>query len=201
MKKLAPFLVCLFLSIYTFAQVGINTTEPTQTLDINGTLRVRGIKSSQDNLNGPEAIRIVGIDDEGNMVEVDVADNIILENNQLYAINNKEKISDPFPINVPLISNVNLIIWPGEPNDDKSVIRITSLLGDTAITGIVAGQPGQVISLYPTDGDLYIYPNSILSLLSSQILSDTNTVIVVKRYEMIQLMYDGTFNKWVVKSK
>lgn len=201
MKKLAPFLVCLFLSISTFAQVGINTTEPTQTLDINGTLRVRGIKSSQDNLNGPEAIRIVGIDDEGNMVEVDVADNIILENNQLYAINNKEKISDPFPINVPLISNVNLIIWPGEPNDDKSVIRITSLLGDTAITGIVAGQPGQVISLYPTDGDLYIYPNSILSLLSSQILSDTNTVIVVKRYEMIQLMYDGTFNKWVVKSK
>lgn len=42
MKKHFFTLIGVFCTIFAFGQVGINTEEPTETLDINGTLRIRG---------------------------------------------------------------------------------------------------------------------------------------------------------------
>lgn len=55
-------IVLSFSSIMTmYSQVGINTTEPTATLDVNGTIRVRSIPSST--ADG----KILVIDDSGNI--------------------------------------------------------------------------------------------------------------------------------------
>lgn len=195
MKLLAPIFVVLLMGFESYSQVGINTTDPTSTLDVNGTIRVRGAKYSL-NSNETIATRIIGIDDDGNMVEVEVDENLILENNRIRAIDQLLKIGDVPGLNVPIINNINLVIWPGEPNDDKSVIRLNSILGNMVISGIVAGQDGQQIWLYPVSGDLTLLPNSLLSLFANQIEQNDN--MVVKRYSMVRLMYDASRSKWII---
>lgn len=195
MRKFAPVFVILLMAFSGYAQVGINTTEPTSTLDVNGTIRVRGAKFSANN-NDIIAKRIIGIDDEGNIVEVEVDENIILENNKLRAVNQILKIGDVPGLNVPIINDLNLVIWPGEPNDDKSVIKMNSILGNMIVSGLVAGQDGQQIWLYPVSGDLTLLPNSLLSLFANQIEQNDN--MVVKRYSMVRLMYDATRSKWII---
>ncbi len=55
------------LSIMTFGQVGINTTEPTKTLDINGDLRVRDIPLLSNKY-------VLLADDNGNITKVLLSD-------------------------------------------------------------------------------------------------------------------------------
>lgn len=191
MKKLAPFLVFLFIGISATSQVGVNTTEPTSTLDVNGTIRVRGVKNSNS-----IAQRIVGIDDQGNFVEVEVEDNLILENNTIRAVDRTSKIGDVFTLGLPIIDNLDLVILPGEPNRDKPVLRLFSPLGDMILTGLRPGTDGQMVYLYPSSGDLTIIPNSILSLFGNRIESNNNTVI--PRYSMVRLIYDASRSKWII---
>ena len=196
MKNLAPIFIALLIGYISTAQVGINTTEPTATLDVNGTLRLRDAEKGP---NEVIATRIVGIDDSGNIVQVEVAENLILENNTIRANDKILTIGDIEPIGIPVISDLNLIIWPGEPNEDKSVIRIRSILGDVIVTGIAAGQDGQTIWLYPTTGDLTFIPNSLLSLFGNRIENNSN--LVVQQYEMVKLMYDATRSKWIIMDR
>jgi hypothetical protein len=193
MRHLAPLLLMFFIGITSYSQVGINTTEPTTTLDVNGDMRIRGLR---ENENAIIAKKIVGVDDNGNFVEVEVDENLILENNRIRAINRREKIGDIPVLGLPVIDDLELIILPGEPNEDKSVIRITSLLGDAFISGIKAGEDGQTIWLYPVSGDINFIPNSLLSIFGNRIEANDN--MVVKRYHMVKLMYDGTRQKWII---
>jgi len=197
MKNLAPILIVLLLGFNSYAQVGINTTEPTSTLDVNGNLRIRKADRSTD--NDIVATRIVGIDDAGNIVQVEVDENLILENNRIRATNRILKIGDVPALGLPIIDDLDLVIWPGEPNEDKSVIRVQSILGDVIITGIAAGQDGQQIWLYPISGDITFLPNSLLSLFGNRIENNSN--LVVQRYEMVKLMYDATRAKWIIMDR
>lgn len=197
MKKLAPLLIAVFCVSVAYTQVGINTTEPTATLDVDGTLRVR--KAERSSANNVIATRIIGIDDLGNIVEVEVDENLILENNRIRATNRILKIGDVPLLNLPIIDDLDLVIWPGEPNEDKSVIRVQSILGDVIITGIAAGQDGQQIWLYPVTGKITFLPNSLLSLFGNRIENNSN--LVVDRYEMVKLMYDATRQKWIIMDR
>ncbi|MEF9478418.1 hypothetical protein OWR28_12595 [Chryseobacterium sp. 1B4] len=49
MKTKTFFLVALALYGSSLAQVGINTPIPTQTLDVNGLVRVRGLSNAEKN--------------------------------------------------------------------------------------------------------------------------------------------------------
>jgi hypothetical protein len=191
MKKFAPIFVVLLIGFQCFAQIGINTKEPTSTLDVNGSLRVRGSNNSRT-----VATKIVGVDENGNFVDVVVAKNLILENNTIHAIDRHSEIGDIPVIGIPVVDDVDLIILPGEPNDDRSVIRLTSLLGDMTFTGLKAGTDGQKIWLYPVSGQLTIIPNSLLSIFSNQV--EGSGLIITEQYRMIQLIYDGSRSKWIV---
>lgn len=196
MIKLAPFFGLLLISASSFSQVGIGTTDPQSTLDVNGTLRVTGLKSS---LQEVQAVHIVGLDEDGNFVEVEVDENLILENNKIRATNRILKIGDVPTLGLPIIDDLDLVIWPGEPNEDKAVIRVQSILGDMIITGLVAGQDGQQIWLYPISGQITFVPNSILSLFGNRIEANSN--LVVEQYEMVKLMYDATRTKWIIMDR
>ena len=68
MTKKYTFILLLFLNNIITAQVGIETTSPTATLDVNGTVRVRNLTS----LNSEPAIKdsIVISDGLGNIKRV-----------------------------------------------------------------------------------------------------------------------------------
>ncbi len=187
----------MLITISSTAQVGINTTEPTSTLDVNGSMRIR--KASRTPAYDILATRIIGVDELGNLVEVEVDENLVLENNRLRSTNRILKIGDIPLIGLPIVDDLNLVIWPGEPNEDKSVIRIRSLLGDVIMTGLAAGQDGQQIWLYPVSGRITFWPNSLLSLFGNRIENNSN--LVVERYEMVRLMYDATRSKWIIMDR
>ncbi|MDC8004439.1 hypothetical protein POV27_10285 [Aureisphaera galaxeae] len=192
MKKILLPLVLLCVSFQLFSQVGINTTSPSTTLDVNGTIRVRGIKSE---LVETEAIRIIGVDASGNFVEVEIGDNVILEDNVLRAVENKYSFANTDPISVGQVDDFDLIVLPGEPNDDKKIIRFITTVGDIDLTGIKAGENGQVIWLMAYSGRIKIRGNDLSSDPENRILAGT---VTLQQYEMIQLVYDETLQKWII---
>lgn len=183
----------IFISLSAYAQVGINTVNPTSTLDVNGDIRVRGL--SEPNITEVIATRIVGMDDEGNFTHITVGDNIKLENNVLTAINKTLSIEDKLFTQTRLS---NTIVFPGEPNERPSIIRIknTSPGGNTEITGIDGGTDGMHLSLYPVDGRLILIPNSTESDPENRI--ESNSSMEALRYEVMELFYDGSRSKWII---
>lgn len=196
MTKLLPLLITLLCVSEAFTQVGINTTNPTSTLDINGSIRVRTLSVEEG-----EAIKLIGVDQEGNMMEVDVSDNIVLEDNRLRVVDTYERISEPFEINIAIGHNVNFIILPGEPNDEKTMIRVTSSLGAIQITGIEAAPNGKRLTIYAADSTISFRKNSPLSAAGNRIIGSTNGWVVVERYNTIDLMYDAVAGGWIVMSR
>ena len=63
MKKILSFILLSLMPTMMLCQVGINTTTPTKTLDINGQLRVRDIPLSSSKY-------ILLSDEEGNITKV-----------------------------------------------------------------------------------------------------------------------------------
>lgn len=53
----------MLCSNFAFSQVGINTTDPTATLDINGNIRIRTLSIKKS----PDASQITTVDDNGNV--------------------------------------------------------------------------------------------------------------------------------------
>lgn len=199
MKNLAPLFIALLFVVQTFSQVGINTTEPTATLDVDGNIRVRDMNSS---ITNSEAEKIVGLDEDGNFVVIEVDENIILEDNKLRVVENRYRFANTETLFEEIINNLDLIILPGEPNDDKKVIRIiTSLtlrspIGDVDITGIQAGEDGQTVWLMAYTGKVRLVGESILSDPENRFL--INGMVQLQQYDMIQLLYDATLQRWLV---
>jgi len=193
MKKLLLTLAVLCSVSPLLSQVGINTTEPTATLDIDGNLRVRGMKDSQQEIF---ATKILGVDDEGNFVEVEVGENVILENNTLRAVERRVRFESTTEINVEVIHNLSLVILPGDPNDDKRVMRIITDGGDVDITGIVAGEDGQVIWLLANTGKVKLLGSHAGSDPENRFLMPNN--VTLSQFEMVQIVYDGALQKWLI---
>jgi hypothetical protein len=193
MKNLAPLFIALLFAFQSFGQVGINTTEPSATLDINGNIRVRKMNSSFTN---SVAVKIVGLDEDGNFVEVDVDENVILEENKLRVVENRYRFAN-IVLSVDDVNNLDLIILPGEPNDDKKVIRIISSNGDNVtISGIQAGEDGQTLWLFAYSGSLKLVGLDNASDPENQFLISGQ--ITIQQYELIQLLYDAGLQKWLI---
>ena len=193
MKKLAPICVLLLLGMQVFSQVGINTTTPTSTLDVNGSLRVRTVDSIPENV---EALRLIGVDQDGYFIPVEAEDNIILENNTLRAIETKYGFGNTALIVESAVHNVDLIILPGEPNDDKKVIRIMTQSGNVDITGFKAVEDGQTIWILAATGQVKLIGDSNGSDPENRMQFNGN--ITLQQYEMVQLIYDGTIQRWLL---
>ena len=197
MQLLAPRFALLFILLgcisQSFSQVGINTTQPSATLDVNGNIRVREMKS---NFADYQAIKIVGLDSIGNFVEVEIDENVILEENKLRVVENKYRFAETQPITTTIVHNLSLIILPGEPNDDKKVIKIITSGGDINLTGIEAGEDGQTVWLLPYTGKVKLLGMDAGSDPENQFMFTGMRQVL--QYGMIQLLYDGTLQKWLV---
>ncbi|RDK83257.1 hypothetical protein [Marinirhabdus gelatinilytica] len=205
MRKLLLFSLTVVIGYTAYAQVGINTTRPDATLHVDGNLIITDTGGTTLEGESIEATRIVGIDDDGNIVEITTDENLYLENNVLKLVERKKEIGDIPTLLAPVVNNISLIIFPGGSNGGKSIIRVRNLFGDSQITGIdvlLMGGPaaadGTTVWLYPVDGDLTLKSNSILSLPFNRILSEND--VVIERYKMVQLLYDGSLQRWVIMS-
>ena len=195
MKNLAPLLIALLFAVQAFSQVGINTTNPTATLDVDGNIRVRHMF---DNFTDAQAEVIVGMDEDGNFVLVDVDENIILENNKLRAVERRYRFASITVIGDEL-NNLDLLILPGEPNDDKKIIVIhttDTFRANIEITGIIAGEDGQTLWLLAMDGNIKLVGLDNDSDPENQFLISGQ--ISIQQYEMIQLVYVRSLQKWLV---
>jgi hypothetical protein len=195
MKNLAPLFIALLIAVQAFSQVGINTTEPTATLDVDGNIRIRQMNST---LTSSVAEKVVGMDEDGNFVLIEVDENVILQENKLRVVENRYRFSSVTVIGAEL-NNMDLLILPGEPNDDKKVIRIhtpAALRTPIEITGILAGDDGQTVWLYPQTGSIKLMGLDNASDPENQFMIPGQ--LTLQQYDMIQLMYDANLQKWVV---
>ena len=79
-KKLL--LLMVFLTAVTYAQIGIGTINPQETLHIEGDLIVEGFNVSDNSTS------LVGADDLGNLTVLNLDNQLTLENNSLQLANN-----------------------------------------------------------------------------------------------------------------
>jgi hypothetical protein len=188
MKKLALPLLLLITGI-SFAQIVLNTTDPSKTLDVNGTMRIRNLTKSI----GAPATKIVSVDDDGNLTEMMSGRNIQLIDNVMsgdntYTIDRSGGVLTAGTIH-------DLVVLPSGPVTGFNMIRVRTTLPTTFITGIAAAPDGTTIVIYPTDGIVTLLPLDIGSSSENQMLLNAN--VVIAQYETAQLVYDADMQKWI----
>ncbi|AVI49893.1 hypothetical protein C5O00_01390 [Pukyongia salina] len=185
-------ILTLFMSVSLFAQVGIGTTNPQATLDVNGTLRINTTDQESVITN-----KLGGLNNDGTFREVEIGGNLELKNNVLSIKKATDHSFGSIILPVKTNHDVDLLIGDGELNEGKSIIRIYNLLlGESKLTGIKAGYDGQSVWLYPQDGKLKLQANDNNSLPVNHI--ESNNKSGAKQYGMINIVYDGTRQKWII---
>lgn len=180
------------MSVSLFAQVGIGTTNPQATLDVNGTLRINTTDQESVITN-----KLGGLNNDGTFREVEIGGNLELKNNVLSIKKATDHSFGSIILPVKTNHDVDLLIGDGELNEGKSIIRIYNLLlGESKLTGIKAGYDGQSVWLYPQDGKLKLQANDNNSLPVNHI--ESNNKSGAKQYGMINIVYDGTRQKWII---
>ncbi len=198
MKSLYLTITLTLFTIFVSAQVGINTTNPTASLDVNGSLRVRQFISPLD------AEFLLGLDEDGNLVRVYMGEDVQLDGTVIKSTSTFSEVATNIPDLSTLIggnggvNNLNILILPGASNNRKSIFPLPngSNTSEIDITGIAGGTLGRRIWLYPTSGKLKLVPDSTDSLPGNRIRD--NKQLKVQQYSMIELFYDGTH--WVIMS-
>jgi hypothetical protein len=189
----------LFVSGFGFSQVGVGTTNPQETLHVNGTLRV-----TNTNHGSVNTIKIGGLDENGTYREIIVGTNLSLKNNVLSATSAPNYNFGSITLTPNNNHNVDLLLEPGEANHGVNIIRVYGSGNTTSrkITGIKAGVDGQVIWLYPQHpmADLDLMPNNTNSFPANRILSADKMTPKTDKNEMIKLIYDAQRSRWVVMS-
>lgn len=135
MKKLATVILLSFFSMY-FAQVGINTTTPTATLDVNGNLKIRQAKTLASNSSAKDSILV--IDNSG--IVNRVSSNMIVSqaSSGLVGISTDASLSGDGKTGTPLkiaqngASNGMVLTWNGSAWIPQSNGSNWSLLGNSA---------------------------------------------------------------------
>ena len=200
--------ILLCISATSYAQVGINTTEPTSTLDVNGTIRVRSMTVNEQ--ANPRFV--VGSDVNGNLINLELGDNLYIDGNVIRQ-RFHQTIGEVEPIDASEADDVNLVIWPGGTNSDRSVIKIPSNNGNLIITGIDvsgAGSPllahGKTFYIMAVSGNIRFMSEDLGSSQENQFLLSGGAALIIGQYEMVEVMYDaslgaGTPGRWIIMSK
>ena len=203
MKKHILILILLLTSLVQ-AQVGIGTVNPQETLHIEGDLIVEGFSNTDNSTS------LVGADNEGNLITLNLDNQLTLENNTLYLANS---ISfgigdmDLSGISVGignLVHNLDLQLGPGELNEGKVVIKVHSLPSNIKLTGIQDGVDGLHLFFYRSDDKNVVFIDEQDPKASSS--SSNNRIKVLAGSETIsaegsvEMIYDGVSQRWLFLS-
>ena len=195
-------LIILLVGVTGQAQIGIGTTDPQETLHVDGDVIVDGYGTSGSNA-------LVGADDDGTLTTLNLGSNLIIEDNELTLIRSTTfGIGDMDISGITVVMNhthnLDLQVGPGEINEGKTVIKVHNTPENIKLTGIQDGTDGMHLFLYHTASQVVQFldqtdPNSLLSspenrinvLASSEVISGPGCV---------ELIYDGTSQRWLFLS-
>ena len=206
MKKtiLLVFLMCASVLL---AQVGIGTTNPQESLHIQGDLIIEGFSDLDDSTS------LVGADDQGNLTNLNLDNQLTLENNTLSLAGMIYYGIGDMDLGGILVSpgnythNLDLQLGPGELNEGKVVINVFNLPSNIKLTGIQDGVDGMHLYFYHS-GEFGINniifidqadPKSFGSLPKNRIkvLATSETI---SAEGSIELIYDGVLQRWLFLS-
>jgi len=204
MKKI-NIILCLLLFQYGYAQnaaptqakgVGINTTDPQETLHVNGKIRVTDTDFDVDRT----MVSVIGIDDEGTLSKIAVANGlVIVKNNTIMAAGSGYYSINDIPIvTVQNIQFDNLDVGLLGDYSYKTVIRFTGQAHHFDISGITAAFAGKhIILLNQSSKRMRLLDNSEDSIIENRILTYTNSPAeTLQGQGAIELVYDGY--QWIV---
>ena len=205
MKKINVIL-CLLLFQYGYAQfgdppqvkgVGINTTDPKETLHVNGKIRVTDTDLDVDRT----MVSVIGIDDEGTLNKIAVGNGLVMVNNNTiisagsgyYSIINHTLVTPN--------SNTefdNLDVGLAGDYSYKTVIRFTGQTNHFGFSGITGGFAGKhIILLNPSSKNMKVIDESRGSDEENRILTYGNGPFeTINGQGAIEMVYDGY--QWIV---
>lgn len=192
MKTLLLFI--FLVPILAFSQVGINTTTPQATLDVNGSLRVTSIPSSN-------AAKVIGTDANGTVSQVVIGDNLQLASGTLHsngstkyfvATKSTPTLFSGFPFH-----NVDLELTT--TNKDIVVFRLSGSSHNFEFTGVAGGTDGKhIILLNVSANNFKISDESPLSLPQNRIITMAGGFEQTSGAGLVEMVYDATINRWIV---
>ena len=201
-KKLL--LLMVFLTAVTYAQIGIGTINPQETLHVEGDLIVEGFNVSDNSTS------LVGADDLGNLTVLNLDNQLTLENNSLQLANNIYYGLGDMDLSGVSIGagnvthNLDLQLGPGESNHGKVIVNVYNLPSNIKLTGIQDGTDGQHLFLYHSGRKTIVFidemdPKALGSSSFNRIkvLAGSETVSGEGSVEMI---YDGDSMRWLFLS-
>lgn len=186
----------LFGFFLSFGQVGINTTSPQATLDINGDLKIA------NTADVTTSNKLLGICDDGYVTNVKVGTGLSLSGNELNALGDGDptiyKIAH-IPMNTTMsnqnFNNLNLDL--SGLNKNKVIFRLVASHNYT-ITGITGGIDGRHLIIYNSSA-VNLTIDSMSGLSSPMNRIDTlGSSTATSGVGTIEMVYDGTSSKWIV---
>lgn len=183
----------LLVSLPILGQVGINTSNPQETLHVNGKIRV-------DDASGRSAVSVLGVDASGTLNKMDVAGAIEIHNNTIVASGTGYYSVVNIGINTPVpntrIDNIDLGL--DGVNTYKTVVRFTGQTQSFDLTGIQGGVEGRhIILLNGQNVNMGVLNNSNQSLPLNRIVTyGSGPSEATSGQGAIEMVYDGT--SWVV---
>ena len=202
MNKFIILFIVLLAGLNGKAQIGIGTTDPQETLHVDGDVIVDGYATSDTNA-------LVGADDDGTLTTLNLGNNLIIENNELTLVRSTTfGIGDMDISGISIfglhVHNLDLQLGPGEINEGKTVIKVFGTPENIKLTGIQDGTDGMHLFFYHTASQNIQFldqtdTNSLLSLPQNRI-NVLATSEVISGPGCVELIYDGTSQRWLFLS-
>ena len=156
MKNITLFTACLLvICTNAYAQVGIGTSSPNATLDINGTVRI-----NQLDLETTENISLTGLTGGNYLNRTKIGANVVVLNNELTTAPVSRDIGDlnlgvepidSYVSGIPKINSLDLKITAGADNETATFINVHSYNLKYLLAGIDNGTEGRRVTLFFTN--------------------------------------------------
>lgn len=188
----------LFISFFTYSQVGINTITPQETLHVEGTFCVSNTVTKTPD-------KVAGLDTNGTMTDVIVGSGLQLTGNVLSTTGGGAGSSAVYlvtTINVPDGSPGDEFddydIDLGGANSDKVVFRLVGRTANYKITGILGGTDGRHIVLFNVStSNLTLVAESSSSVAQNRLITLANNV-ATSGQGTAELVYDAALQRWIL---
>ena len=204
MKKIS-LILCLLLFQYSFAQVGINTTNPQEALDVNGKIRVTDTDIGVDRT----MVSIIGVDNNETLSKINLSTDFIITNNTItvsgttsYSVLDIDYNNlPPEIVYTPGVDMANLDLGVDNVNAHETVLRFINFPQAFYISGVQGGVAGRhVLLLNPSSEHMGVRDEdygSNSSANENRILTyGAGTTDATQGQGAIELVYDGT--RWIV---
>lgn len=195
------FVIFSIISSTASSQVGIGTSNPQATLDVNGTVRINQLPVGTTN-----EISLTGTASSRSLNRTDLGANLIIIDNSLDTAPVSGTVGDfnLGPLAGGTINNLNLGLGSSGINSRATFIRVYGYLVSANIAGITGGVNGRHVSLYFSEtAGVSILENSPLALPQNRILTAATSQLSISGEGFIDLVYDADagadgLGRWIV---